>query len=437
MEWKIPSLEELEHYVWRCTACGTCRVAYDFGPPPFYAPICPAGEEFGFEGNMSSKGKIAFARGILDGTLSFEDPAFLEAIYKCTVCGGCQTQCQLDHKPFIPEIIEGMRRKAVEQGYGPLPPHKNLVQSLKSYDNPYQGPRRMRTDWMRPFKKAGRPIKDINKEPAETLFYVGCTGAFNKQAQGVPVATASIFQKLGIDFGCLGQNEVCCGSTAMRVGDAEAFKRVATQNLETFRKLKEEKGVKRIVTSCAGCYRAIKKDYALASDYEEIMDGLEVIHTADFLHRLWKEGKLTFKGELDMKVTYHDPCHTGRHLNKFRVDTEGEELWPGAYLDVSEEECLYDQPRELLKAIPGVELVEMARIRGNSYCCGGGGGVMTGFGDWAAKNAGLRIAEGMSTGAQHMVSICPFCHYNLNAGAKLIGSEMKLYDLTELLDQVL
>jgi Fe-S oxidoreductase len=437
MEWNIPSLEELKHYIWRCTACGTCRVAYDFGPPAFCAPICPAGEEFGFEGNMSSKGKIAFARGILDGSLDFEDQAFLEAIYKCTVCGGCQNQCQLDHKPFIPEIIEGMRRKAVESGQGPLPLHKNLTQSMKSYNNPYQGPRRVRTDWMRPFKKAKKPIKDLNKEPAETLFFVGCTGAFNKQAQAVPTATASIFQKLGLDFGCLGESEVCCGSTAMRVGDAEEFKRVATDNLETFRRLKEEKGVKRIVTSCAGCYRAIKKDYTLAADYDRIMDGLEVIHTADLLHRLWQEGRLNFEGELDLKLTYHDPCHTGRHLNKFEVDQDGSQLWPGAYVGVSEEDCLYDQPRELLAALPGVELVEMERVRSNSYCCGGGGGVMTGFGEWAAKNAGKRIAEGESTGAEHMVSICPFCHYNLNAGAKQVNSSMRLMDLTELVDRVL
>ncbi|MCB2188728.1 MAG: (Fe-S)-binding protein [Deltaproteobacteria bacterium] len=436
MEWNIPSLEELEHFIWRCTACGTCKTAYDYGPPSTCAPICPAGTEFGFEGNLSSKGKIGFARGILDGTLSFDDEEFINDIYRCTICGGCQNQCQLDHKPVIPEIFEAMRRKAVEAGAGPLPAHKNLTQSLKAYNNPYQGPRRVRTDWMRPFKKAGNPIKDINKEPAPILLYVGCTGAFNKQAQTVPTATASLFQKLGLDFGCLGENEVCCGSTAMRVGDAEEFKRVATNNLETFKQLKEEKGVTTIVSSCAGCYRAIKKDYVLSADYDKIMDGIEVIHTAQYLHRLWKEGKLPIAGSLDLKVTYHDPCHTGRHLNKFEVDKDGSQLWEGAYLGMSEEECVYDQPRELLSAIPGVELLEMQRIRGNSYCCGGGGGVMTGFGEWSQKNAGLRIEEGMATGAQSMVSICPFCHYNLNAGSQRINSSMKVYDLVELLDKV-
>jgi len=395
MEWEIASLEDLEHYIWRCTACGTCKVAYDFGPPATCAPICPAGTEFGFEGNMSSKGKIAFARGILDGTLEF-DEEFLDDMYRCTVCGGCQNQCQLDHKPFIPEIIEAMRRKAVEVGAGPLPLHKNLTRSLKNYNNPYQGPRRLRTDWTRPFKKAKKPIKNIMKDPAPTLLYVGCTGAFNQSARAIPTATASLFKKLH-----------------------------------------DEQGVDTIITSCAGCYRAFKKDYTLSADYDKMLEGVRVVHTAQYLHELLQKGELPISGKLDMKVTYHDPCHIGRHLNKFEVDTEGTQLWPGAYVGMSEEDCVYEEPRELLQAIPGVEFLEMERNRSNSFCCGGGGGVMTGFGDWAAKNAGLRIEEGMGTGAETMVSTCPFCHYNLNAGSQRIQSSMKLQDIVELLDQVI
>ncbi|NQT56541.1 MAG: (Fe-S)-binding protein [Desulfobacteraceae bacterium] len=436
MKWDISELKELEDKIWRCTACGTCKVAYDFGPPTRSGEICPAGTEFGFEGFMSSKGKIAFARGLLSGELEWDED-LLDAVYKCNVCAGCQNQCQLDHKPYIPEIIEAMRRKAVQEGAGPIPQHKALLQSMKSYDNPYQGPRRVRTDWTRPFKKAKQPIKDINKEPAPILYYVGCTGAFNQQTRSITGATASIFKKLGLDFGILGENEICCGSTAMRIGDAEEFKRVAELNLEIFKRLHDERGVETIITSCAGCYRAIKKDYILSADYEKMMEGVTVIHTAEYLYDLYKEGKLTFSGDLSWKVTYHDPCHTGRHLSKFLIDEDGSQLWEGAYLDINEEGCLYDQPRELLKAIPGIEFTEMQRIRANSYCCGGGGGVMTGYGDWAAKNASGRIEEGMETGADYMVSICPFCHYNLNEGSRRIGSGMKLYDLVEIIDQVI
>ncbi len=436
MKWNIPSLEELEDVVWKCTACGNCKTTYNFGPPPTYGEICPSGVEFGFEGYMASKGKISFARGILDGQLEWT-PEFVDAIYKCTVCGGCQNQCELDHKPFIPEIIEAMRRKAVEDGVGPMPTQKVIAQSMRSFNNPYQGPRRVRTDWTRPFKKAKQPIKNIMKEDAPILYYVGCTGAFNLPVRNLPVATASIFRKLGLDFGILGENEICCGSTAMRLGDVDEFKRVAETNMKIFKDLHDNHGVETIITSCAGCYRAIKKDYTLSENYEEYLGDIKIIHTTDFLYKYFKEDKLKFTKEVPWKVTYHDPCHTGRHLLEYSIDEDGSQQWKGSYLGKSEDNCLYDIPREMLKAIPGIEFNEMERIRNNSYCCGGGGGVMTGYGDWAAKNAGIRIQEGMDTGADQMVSICPFCHYNLNEGAKRIKSDMKLYDLVELIDMAL
>ncbi len=437
MKWNIPALEDLEEKIWRCTACGNCKVAYNYGPPPMFGEICPAKIEFGFEGITASKGKIAFARGILDGSLEFTED-FVEDIYKCTICAGCQSQCELDHKPFIPEIIEAIRRKAVESGAGPLPQQKVISKSMRSYDNPYQGPRRVRVDWTREFKKRGKPIKDINKEPAPILYYVGCTGAYNVPVRGVPIATASIFQKLGLDFGILGDKEVCCGSTAMRIGYVDDFKRVAEHNLKTFKKLHEEKGVNTIVTSCAGCYRAIKKDYSLCEEYDEMLEGITVIHTVEFLYNLYKEGKLQFKKSLPWKVTYHDPCHTGRHMIKFEIDEDGSKAWKGAYLGESFDECLFDIPRELLKAIPGIEFVEMERIKKNSFCCGGGGGVMTGFKEWAAKNASLRVKEALEVaGTDKIVSICPFCHYNINQGGKLLGKDRVLYDLVELIDMVL
>jgi Fe-S oxidoreductase len=319
-----------------------------------------------------------------------------------------------------------------------MPKQKVIAQSLSSYDNPYQGPRRVRLDWTRPFKKGKqKPIKDILKEPAPVLYFVGCTGAYNVPERAIPQATASIFNKLGLDFGILGESELCCGSTAMRLGDVEAFQRIAESNLEMFKKLHDEKGMRTIVTSCAGCYRAILKDYSKADQYGKMMDGIRITHITQFLHDLFTSGQLKLSKSVDWKVTYHDPCHAGRHLTKFIIDKDGSQLWAGAYVGLNDEDCLYDKPRELLKAIPGIDLREMRRIKANSYCCGGGGGVMTGYNDWAQRNAALRIQEGMETGAQHMVSICPFCHYNLNQASQGIGSKMKLYDLTELIDRAL
>ena len=350
-----------------------------------------------------------------------------EGIWDCTTCSACLNKCPKGVDTV--GLVTGLRQLMVEDGRIP-PPVRDALKSIAVHKNPWKIGTEKRSEWAE-----GLDLKYIS-EGADILYYVGCTGAFNLPVRNLPVATASLFQKLGLDFGILGENEICCGSTAMRIGDAEEFKRVALTNLETFHQLHEEKGVNTIVTSCAGCYRAIKKDYILASEYGKMMDGITVIHTVDYLYDLFKQGKLKFSGELPWKVTFHDPCHTGRHLMKFEIDEDGSKLWKGAYVDVSMEDCLYDVPRELLQAIPGIDFREMERIRDNSYCCGGGGGVMTGYGDWAAKNASKRIEEGLQTGAEHMVSICPFCHYNLNEGSRRLGSDMKLYDLVELLDQV-
>ena len=434
MNWDLPNLKDLEHYFWRCTACGTCKLAYIY--PPKARAICPAGIEFGFEGNFSSKGKAAFARGITSGDLEF-DEALLDDIYKCTVCGGCQNQCQVDYKPHIPEVIEAMRREAIERGAAPLALHDGLLKSMRNYDNPYQGPRRMRTEWIRPFKKAGKPIKDLNKESAPILYYAGCTGAFNVNARAVPSATAEIFQKLGLDFGVLGEKEVCCGSTSLRIGDVDAFKRVAEQNLQLFKWLHDERGVNTIITSCAGCYRSFVKDYPKAAEYEKMLEGIEIIHTTAYLHRLYKQGQIKFDKELPWNVTYHDPCHTGRHLIHYVVDTDGSQLWEGAFVEADESNCLYEQPRELLQAIPGVDFREMDRNRSNAFCCGAGGGVMTRYGDWAAKNAGYRIKEAEETGAEKIVSICPFCYFNLNEGIRRTASQLEMKDMAELVNMVL
>ena len=181
----------------------------------------------------------------------------------------------------------------------------------------------------------------------------------------------------------------------------------------------------------------LKKDYSLSDEYEDFLGGIKIIHTTEFLFDLFKKGKMNFTKQLPWKVTYHDPCHTGRHLIEFDVDKDGSRLWKDAYVGKNEGNCLYEIPREILNSIPGIEFTEMKRIKSNSYCCGGGGGVMTGYGDWAAKNAGLRVQEALETGAEQMISICPFCHYNLNEGAKRIKSDMRVYDLVELIDMVL
>lgn len=440
MEWNFRNLDDenelnLKHFFWRCTACGTCRSGYTYGPPPTFRKICPQGEKFGYEGFFASKGKAALARWMTSDPVlenKFEyTPEFLHTLYTCIGCGGCQNQCQIDFKPHIIETIEAMRNKAVEDGQGPLQEHHILVTSMKNNDNPYTGPRNVRAKWMK-----GLDVKDINKENAPTLYFAGCTPAYNAPVRNLALKTVSVFNKIGLDYGVLGKKEVCCGSTLLRIGVRDEFKRVAEKNLENFKFLHDERGVDQIVTSCAGCYRSLLEDYKHCEEYKEYMDGIEIIHTSDLLYRKYKNGEWAPKKEVKMKVTYHDPCHLGRHLKEWDIDWDGTKQWKGSFMEVNDIGT-FEAPRELIKAVPGVEFEDMRRNRNNSFCCGSGGGVKTAFPDWAAENAAGRVEEAEQTGAEKIITCCPFCHANLNDGAKVINSTTNTIDLVELLDEAL
>jgi len=171
-------------------------------------------------------------------------------------------------------------------------------------------------------------------------------------------------------------------------------------NVEEIKKL----GVEKVIFSCAGCYRTFKKDYPAHG----VELGFEVQHISEFLADLVKEGKISFK-ELDLSVTYHDPCHLGRHLG------------------------VYQAPRNVIQAIPKVKLVEMYRNRFNAWCCGAGGGVKSGYKDLALETADERIAEAKETGTKVLVTACPFCELNLKDAVKAKQENLEILDLTELL----
>jgi Fe-S oxidoreductase len=219
--------------------------------------------------------------------------------------------------------------------------------------------------------------------------------------------TAKILLKAGVDLGMLGKNEICCGSPVARIGDRETFMSLAKRNIE----LLNESGVKEIVSFCPGCFRAMTHDYKEIPGAPALK--ARVYHTAEYIDKLIQDGKLTITGELKMRVTWHDPCHLGRHLG------------------------IYDAPRRILQAIPGVELVEMERIKDQSWCCGGGGGARTAFMDFAQKTATKRLQEAKKTGAQSIITSCPFCEQNLGDAVSKMDDGLAVQDLTDLLIRVL
>jgi len=329
---------------------------------------------------------------------------FVQGLYECSTCGQCHFVCP----SYIDtvELWEGIRKSIVGAGCGPLENHKALTSSVKSYDNPWQQPRSTRDKWAkRAFKQkqiAAVP-KSLGKERAEVLYFVGCTASFDVNIKDVAVNTVRMLQACDVDFGILGVQEKCCGSVLLRVGDPE-YERLARQNIETFNNL----GIGTLVTSCAGCYKTISQDYPKVGRMN-----FEVLHMVQFIDRLIQAGKLQFRHPVPMKVTYHDPCHLGRASG------------------------IFDAPRRILRAIPGIEFVEIERHHENSRCCGAGGGLKAGFPEIQQKMAQARVRDAVATGATDFVTACPFCYQGLLVGIAAEGAPLRMRDITEIITRAL
>ena len=249
-------------------------------------------------------------------------------------------------------------------------------------------------------------------------------------------------KKLGIDFTVLSQ-EVCCGSPILRTGQKEIFREVMEKNLEMF------KDFDMLVFSCAGCYKTFRNDYPRISGKPL---PFKVRHTVELVYDLIQEGKLTINKEYAKKVTWHDPCHSVRHvglaIEKEILAKSDNWLMDSRKAQKAKEEH-FEIPRVVLRNIPGLELHEMYRIKGDSFCCGAGGGVKTQFPDMALATAKERLREAASTGAEILMTSCPFCVTNFNdavkalqeeqstTGEKKPGADLKVVELLEVLDELI
>ncbi|NVM53319.1 MAG: (Fe-S)-binding protein [Candidatus Helarchaeota archaeon] len=309
-----------------------------------------------------------------------------------STCGNCTAQCELEVSDHILEIIETLRAEAVRQGIGPLESQKVFEEAIAAEHNPYKELHAKRASWI---------VESLKlKDTADVLYFVGCTSSYRESE----IATDMLDLLMKMDVAVtVSSDEWCCGSPLIRTGQLKLVKELAEHNMEMIKNI----GAKDVVFSCAGCYRTFKEDY------EPILGKVPefgLYHVTDFIVKLIEEGKIKFKEGDPVKITYHDPCHIGRHCG------------------------IYDSPRKVLKAIPGIELVEMKRNKENAWCCGAGGGVKSGFRDWAVEIASERIKEAEETGAEILVSSCPFCKRNLMDAIKATGSKLKFMDITELVN---
>ncbi len=393
-----------------CSRCSVCKWVDSWRVKSAkYARICPQHTKYLYDSH-SGQGKCDLALSLIDGKLQWdEDPEIKNILFQCTMCGGCDAMDKGIRDAELIKLYRWLRSEYIKR-FGPLPQHKNLLDSLKQYDNVWLQPRKKRNSWAK-----GLNIKDLNKEKAEVLLFTGCTYGLSDELSNTITNIAKILQKSSVDFGILGDKELCCGGPPSKIGLIDEFKRLAAANIKMFNDL----GVKTVVTPCAGCYGTLRVDY----DEIKVNKNFEVLHITEYLARLCKQEKLEYKKEEPLKVTWHDPCHMGRL---------GRPYVPGKDI-----EGVFEEPRTIINSIPGVELLEMERIKEYAWCCGGGGGVFTEFKDFAQWTARERLKEAKDTGAEILLTSCPWCETNLRAGATGMEDKIEIVNLFDLIMEAL
>jgi len=363
----------------RCFRCGYCKFPSDYSDFN-----CPSYTRFRFD-TYSTSGRLWLIYAWLKGEIEWSEH-LAEILYTCTTCKNCVEQCPMKFSSDIVDWIVAARSDMMQKEKGRIPPRV--------------------TSFLEDVYRLGNPLKERGKRDAwangikryetgdEYLFYVGCLGSYDEYGQGMARSVARLLSEAGISFGILGNDENCCGNEVYLLGENELFGMLVEKNVQKFKEL----GVKKIVTLSPHAYNTIKNNYPLVSNTY-----FEVYHYTQLLRGLLRENKIKPSNN-DTKVTYHDPCFLGRYNQ------------------------IYDEPREILQSIPGIELVEMERSRENSFCCGGGSGnfVTDLLGGSEESPSRVRVREAYETGADILAVACPSCMTMLQDAIKVEDLEGKL-----------
>lgn len=418
------ALKDFQHDMQRCTRCSFCKwVPFEsFGEDAFIKG-CPSSARYNFHA-YSAGGKFNMAYSLVNNRIDHTD-LFLDAVYKCMMDGCCDVACKAvqDLEPL--QLMQELRIECVENGKT-LPKHTAVIKGLKKENNMMQAAAFKRGQWAE-----GLQVKDLDREKAKVAYHAGCRYSYDQSLWPIVRGGLELLLDAGVDVGILGSNEKCCGGRAYQMGYAPQLSRFATLNANAFQKA----GVEIVVTPCSDCYQAFKVLYDKIG-----MDlGIEILHMTEYLARLIAEGTLTITKEVPLTVTYHDPCHLGR-LSEPWQHWEGEEIKVLGQMICHEPpkkfrrgaDGVYDIPREILKKIPGVNLVEMSRIRESAWCCGAGGGVKEAHPDFAIWTAAERLREATATGAKALVTACGWCRRNFLDAMEAGAGPIEVYDIIEL-----
>ncbi len=329
------------------------------------------------------------------GLIDFGD----EDIWICATCGACVERCPRGVE--IIDVMRAFRRVVSEVGVGKVPDSLRLsVKNIASLGNPQGEPEEKRGNWA---ETSG--VAAITPE-TEWLYFSCCVPAYDSQVNRMAQSITKVIKKAGIDFGVLGAKERCCGESVRKAGSESLFQSLAQSNIQTF----TEGGITKVLVTSPHCYHTFK------NEYPELGAKFETVHYTQLLAQLIKEEKLTFSREVNKKkVIYHDPCYLGRHNE------------------------IYEEPRSVLQALPGINLIEFTDSRQNALCCGGGGGRIWMETPKSERFSNLRLEQAIDLGAEVLAVACPYCMLNFDDSLLTMGKEgaIEIKDISELVLEVI
>lgn len=404
----MSDLKALKYTIESCNHCGQCKWllpgrmnGWDF------ASMCPINDYYNFDA-YSGQGMLNIAGEVMNGTIEHSED-LAEMLHSCTGCGACDINCKNVRDMEVLDTIYELRRSSTEAGFLPES-KKKIVQNVETEHNIYGLPHKDRFAFL--------PDDFKNDPDADTVLFAGCSVYKHPETL---LAAIKILQAGGVKFRLLREDEWCCGASIWRMGDYETAEKIVRRNVALFESL----GIKTVITACAECFGAFRSGYP-----RFVKPGFKTVHITQVAEQLYKEGKIAFRDDGEnMKVTYHDPCMLGR-LSEEYIPWNGEIRSYGLHVPEKPwrrgEFGVYDAPRTLINAMPGLELTEMIRSKEEAWCCGADSADP----ELAEYAASERRREAESIGAQAIISACPFCRESLDTED---GRNIKYYDLTELM----
>jgi Fe-S oxidoreductase len=374
---KTMGLERVKHWLYakgldeRSSGCVLCGSCYGHGPAnpmedvPGPKEKCPPYEFYKFQ-RHTPKSRWLMAQRVFHG-LEPITPELKEVMYACTSCLMCQELCGVRGDGYGPWDITVAMREEIAEKDGPLPAHRAIYDGLQQHDNPWG--ETSRGCWADDLG-----LKKFGDGKTSTLLFAGCSADRTSGRSGA-IALAQLMQRAGEDFAILGDQEKCCGLYAFDLGFRHEYERLKDENLAALK----NGGIKNVVVACGSCQR-IWREYTKQAGVD-----LKVIHGVEYVAQAIADGRLKFTTSVDKKITYHDSCHLGRGCG------------------------VYAAPRNILRAIPGLQLIEMARSERWAWCCGGGGGAPEADPEMAQWNAADRMREATETGAELVLTSSALC----------------------------